>query len=54
LIKIYRKNVHPKFPDGGRLTQYIENMKIDDTIRCQLLKRKRKLTYLGKGVMEMK
>ena len=26
LIKVYRKNVHPKFPEGGQMTQYLEKM----------------------------
>ncbi|EHB05188.1 NADH-cytochrome b5 reductase 2 [Heterocephalus glaber] len=29
---IYFKNVHPKYPEGGKMTQYLENMKIGDTI----------------------
>lgn len=32
LIKVYFKNVHPKFPEGGKLTQYLENMKVGDEI----------------------
>eukprot|EP00073_Rattus_norvegicus_P034025 XP_008758000.1 PREDICTED: NADH-cytochrome b5 reductase 2 isoform X2 [Rattus norvegicus] len=32
IIKIYFKNVHPKYPEGGKMTQYLENMKIGDTI----------------------
>jgi len=31
-IQVYFKNVHPKFPDGGKMTQYLENMKIGDYI----------------------
>lgn len=26
-IKIYRKNSHPKFPDGGLMSQHLENLK---------------------------
>jgi NAD(P)H-flavin reductase len=26
VIKIYRKNVHPRFPDGGLMTQYLESL----------------------------
>ena len=26
VIKIYRKNVHPKFPQGGLMTQYLESL----------------------------
>ncbi|XP_039078359.1 NADH-cytochrome b5 reductase 2 [Hyaena hyaena] len=32
IIKIYFKNVHPNYPEGGKMTQYLENMKIGDTI----------------------
>ncbi|XP_006870355.1 PREDICTED: NADH-cytochrome b5 reductase 2-like [Chrysochloris asiatica] len=32
IIKIYFKNVHPKYPEGGKMTQYLENMKIGDTM----------------------
>lgn len=26
VIKVYRKNVHPRFPDGGVMTQYLEGL----------------------------
>ncbi|XP_066156550.1 NADH-cytochrome b5 reductase 2 [Euwallacea fornicatus] len=32
VIKVYFKNVHPKFPNGGLMTQYLESLKIGDTI----------------------
>jgi len=32
VIKVYFKNVHPKFPDGGKMTQYLESMAIGDHI----------------------
>ncbi|CEF61031.1 Oxidoreductase FAD/NAD(P)-binding domain and Flavoprotein pyridine nucleotide cytochrome reductase domain and NADH:cytochrome b5 reductase (CBR) family and Oxidoreductase, FAD-binding domain and Ferredoxin reductase-type FAD-binding domain and Riboflavin synthase-like beta-barrel domain-containing protein [Strongyloides ratti] len=32
LIKVYFKNVHPKFPEGGKMTQYLENLSIGDSI----------------------
>ncbi|XP_057551458.1 NADH-cytochrome b5 reductase 2 [Hippopotamus amphibius kiboko] len=35
IIKIYFKNVHPDHPEGGKMTQYLENMKIGDTILFQ-------------------
>ena len=25
-IKIYRKGIHPRFPDGGVMTQYLEGL----------------------------
>uniref|UniRef100_A0A4X1TDH7 cytochrome-b5 reductase n=1 Tax=Sus scrofa TaxID=9823 RepID=A0A4X1TDH7_PIG len=35
VIKIYFKNVHPNHPDGGKMTQNLENMKTGDTILFQ-------------------
>jgi cytochrome-b5 reductase len=32
VIKVYFKNVHPKFPDGGKMSQYLNNMSIGQTI----------------------
>jgi len=32
VIKVYFKNVHPKFPDGGKMSQYLNDMKINDTM----------------------
>lgn len=32
VIKVYFKNVHPKFPDGGKMSQYLENLEIGSTI----------------------
>merc|ERR1711881_549086 len=32
VVKVYFKNVHPKFPDGGKMSQYLENMKLGDVI----------------------
>lgn len=30
--QVYFKNVHPKFPEGGKMSQYLESLKINDTI----------------------
>lgn len=30
VVKVYFKNVHPKFPDGGKMSQYLERMSIGD------------------------
>uniref|UniRef100_A0A8C5LE68 NADH-cytochrome b5 reductase n=1 Tax=Jaculus jaculus TaxID=51337 RepID=A0A8C5LE68_JACJA len=35
IIKIYFKNVHPKYPEGGKMTQYLENMNTGDTVLCR-------------------
>lgn len=32
VVKIYYKNIHPKFPDGGKMSQYLESLRIGDTI----------------------
>ncbi|KAF7707654.1 NADH-cytochrome b5 reductase 2 [Silurus meridionalis] len=32
IIKVYHKNTHPNYPDGGKMSQYLNNMKIGDTI----------------------
>ncbi|CAG9858936.1 unnamed protein product [Phyllotreta striolata] len=32
VVKVYFKDVHPKFPLGGKMTQYLEQLKIGDTI----------------------
>lgn len=32
VIKVYFKNVHPKFPDGGKLTQYLESVQVGDSV----------------------
>eukprot|EP00210_Caulerpa_lentillifera_P005019 g4793.t1 len=32
VVKIYRANEHPKFPDGGKMSQFMDAMKIGDTL----------------------
>lgn len=32
MIKVYFKNVHPKFPDGGKMSQHLESLALGDTI----------------------
>ncbi|XP_030646354.1 NADH-cytochrome b5 reductase 2 [Chanos chanos] len=32
VVKVYYKNTHPNYPDGGKMSQYLDNMKIGDTI----------------------
>ncbi|XP_033645829.1 NADH-cytochrome b5 reductase 3-like isoform X2 [Asterias rubens] len=32
VVKVYFKDVHPKFPEGGKMSQYLENMEIGDSI----------------------
>ncbi|KAI4580916.1 hypothetical protein MJG53_010458 [Ovis ammon polii x Ovis aries] len=51
IIKIYFKNVHPNHPEGGKMTQYLENMKIGDTILFQ--GPSGSLFYHGSGITPM-
>jgi len=32
VIKVYFRNVHPKFPEGGKMSQHMESLVIGDTI----------------------
>ncbi|KAK6472586.1 NADH-cytochrome b5 reductase 2 [Huso huso] len=32
VVKVYYKNTHPNYPEGGKMSQYLNNMKIGDTI----------------------
>lgn len=32
LVKIYRPNVHPNFPNGGKYTPFLETQKIGDKL----------------------
>ncbi|XP_063530328.1 NADH-cytochrome b5 reductase 2 isoform X3 [Cydia strobilella] len=47
VIKVYFKNVHPKFPDGGKMSQHLENMKLGDTIDVR--GPSGRLQYVGNG-----
>eukprot|EP00928_Gymnodinium_smaydae_P010609 TRINITY_DN1399_c0_g1_i1.p1 TRINITY_DN1399_c0_g1~~TRINITY_DN1399_c0_g1_i1.p1 ORF type:complete len:902 (-),score=171.45 TRINITY_DN1399_c0_g1_i1:537-3242(-) len=35
LVKVYFANTHPNFPDGGKMSQHLESMKIGDTIEMK-------------------
>ncbi|KEG10949.1 putative NADH-cytochrome b5 reductase [Trypanosoma grayi] len=47
LIKVYHKNVHPKFPNGGRLSQHLYNLPIGSTV--EMRGPVGKFEYLGNG-----
>ncbi|KAM3870232.1 NADH-cytochrome b5 reductase 2 [Diretmus argenteus] len=32
VVKVYYKNCHPAFPEGGKMSQYLDNMAIGDSI----------------------
>ncbi|XP_068117863.1 NADH-cytochrome b5 reductase 2-like [Hyperolius riggenbachi] len=47
VVKVYYKNVNPKFPDGGKMSQYLDNLKIGDTIDFR--GPNGLLVYMGRG-----
>ncbi|XP_041782042.1 NADH-cytochrome b5 reductase 3 isoform X3 [Anopheles merus] len=52
VVKVYKKNVHPKFPDGGKMSQYLEGMSIGDKIAFR--GPSGRLQYLGNGRFSIK
>lgn len=47
VIKVYFRDTNPRFPEGGKMSQHLESLKIGDTM---LMKGpKGHLEYLGKG-----
>jgi cytochrome-b5 reductase len=52
VLKIYYANVHPKFPEGGKMSQYMDGLKIGDSL---LMKGpKGHLEYQGRGKFSIK
>ncbi|MCJ8743404.1 hypothetical protein PDJAM_G00093640 [Pangasius djambal] len=52
VVKIYYKNTHPKFPEGGKMSQYLDSLRIGDTIDFR--GPSGLLMYKGQGVFEIK
>lgn len=52
VIKVYFKNVHPRFPDGGKMSQHLNSLKIGDTIKIR--GPSGRLEYHGKGNLQIK
>lgn len=50
LIKVYFKNVHPNFPEGGLMSQYLNDMNIGEFINVR--GPFGKLKYFGDGNFE--
>lgn len=46
------KNTHPKFPEGGKMSQHLESLKIGDTIDVR--GPSGRLQYLGNGTFSIK
>lgn len=45
--QVYLKGVHPKFPEGGKMSQYLDSLKIGDVVEFR--GPSGLLTYAGKG-----
>lgn len=45
--QVYMKGVHPKFPEGGKMSQYLNSLKIGDVVEFR--GPSGLLTYNGKG-----
>lgn len=45
--QVYLKGVHPKFPEGGKMSQYLNSLKIGDVVEFR--GPSGLLTYTGKG-----
>jgi len=52
VIKVYLKDVHPKFPAGGKMSQYLNNMKVGEYIDVR--GPSGRLKYLGGGRFSLK
>ena len=52
VVKIYPANVHPKFPEGGKMTQYLESLNIGDSIDVR--GPSGNIIYRGKGAFDIK
>lgn len=52
LVKIYRANVHPKFPEGGKMSIHLDAMKIGD--KLEIKGPKGHMEYLKGGSFSVK
>lgn len=46
-VKVYFKDVHPKFPEGGKMSQHLDSLSIGSTV--EIRGPSGKLTYIGQG-----
>nr|BDT56506.1 nitrate reductase-like protein [Rapaza viridis]BDU67343.1 nitrate reductase-like [Rapaza viridis] len=51
VVKIYRKNTHPAFPNGGKMSQHLETLKVGDLV--DFMGPTGQFTYEGKGIMKL-
>ncbi|XP_058807002.1 NADH-cytochrome b5 reductase 3 isoform X2 [Phymastichus coffea] len=52
VIKVYFRNVHPKFPEGGKMSQHLESLKIGETVDFR--GPSGRLVYKGQGKFSIK
>jgi len=52
LIKVYFKDVHPQFPEGGKMTQYLNDLELTNSA-IKVRGPFGKLTYLGDGYFKI-
>ncbi|XP_075711874.1 NADH-cytochrome b5 reductase 3 [Rhinoderma darwinii] len=52
VVKIYFKDVHPKFPEGGKMSQYLEGLRVGETIDFR--GPSGLLTYTEKGTFQIR
>ncbi|GMR58536.1 hypothetical protein PMAYCL1PPCAC_28731 [Pristionchus mayeri] len=52
MIKVYFKNTNERFPEGGKMSQHLESMKIGDTIDFR--GPSGKIVYEGKGTLAVR
>jgi len=52
LVKVYKADVHPKFPLGGKMSQHLDSLSIGDTISMK--GPKGHLEYFGQGKFSVK
>lgn len=52
VIKVYKAGVHPKFPDGGQMSQHLDSLNIGDNILMN--GPKGHMEYFGQGKFQVK
>lgn len=52
VIKVYKAGVHPKFPEGGKMSQHLDSLRIGQTV--DMKGPKGHLSYLGNGKFTVK
>ena len=52
MCRIYPANTHPKFPEGGKLTQYLDNLSLGDSVDVR--GPSGLLVYSGRGKFKVK